>query len=404
VSSTPCAAGLTYDSIVTRSVEKRGSRVFELFRMTVLKDADDLPPAADEPAELRVGSYLARHLPKLGPGVVYRRTLDDAADPFDSVKYLGENLAPPQTFEQQALKEVELDEVTPMPEDTFWRVIGRAAQGATRATVAALSKDLETMGLGATLAFARALELHLGLLVRPELLDVGLRMPGRVRLSADAALYLGCAIVLDGKHRYQRSREDPGVAWNPGESFDAEELLSAAPDSYEAITGHEVVFTSAISREMDHRLEPEGAGRNVLQPDTQQNSEAAKQAAWEENARFIAGLLGMKVEGEVWLRYENRARWMTARFVFHISSRFEELLLMFPMRDVDGRSRGLNSARELALGYGQDWAHAEGGIVMPGLETEETGLPYPRDGDLIFWIERKYPHSMSEYLSEFGLL
>jgi len=399
-SSTPPAARLTYDSIVTRSVEKRGSRIFEFFRLTLLKGAGDSLPADDEPNELRVDSYIARHLPKLGPGVVYRRTLREATDPFDSAKYLGDNLGPPQTFGQGALRVVALDDVVPMPDGEFWALVERSARGETSASVTALSKDLEVEGLSATLAFARALELRLSSLVRSELGEVGLRMPGNAPLSADAALYLGCAIVLDGKTRYERSLADPTIAWSPGELFDAEELLSAAPEAFTALTGQDAVFTSAISRELDRGVDRGADGGEVFRPDTPQ---AERRAEWEENSRFIAEVLGMEVDGEVWLKYENRACWISARFIARFDSAFEEAMLIFPVREVDGQVPVFEVVRGVALKYAEQWVHSEGGLLMPGLEVENAAIPYLREGDLIFWIERKYDPTLAEYVAEFGL-
>ena len=78
-----------------RSVEKRGGRMFGFFFLVALSSE---PPGFDYPRKTLIDTQVARGLPKLGPGVVYRRAIDTSSGAFDSTAFLGGNFGPDETF------------------------------------------------------------------------------------------------------------------------------------------------------------------------------------------------------------------------------------------------------------------------------------------------------------------
>ncbi|MFJ9895394.1 DUF4240 domain-containing protein [Streptomyces sp. NPDC091280] len=141
-----------------------------------------------------------------------------------------------------------------MVETTIWhqlRVLdGKADEDSVDRLVAELGKQGEADILAFSEALAEALwqldtERHFNQPVR----DIDDPEDELLPLSSDTFLYLRCAVVAAGRQRYDQVLADPSALAGEWDFSEAELLLEAAPQAYEAVTGLAWDHETALSPE-----------------------------------------------------------------------------------------------------------------------------------------------------------
>lgn len=389
-----------FSGAVVRSLHRDRGRVTEFFRLYF--DVDSIPDA-DHSDEIPIDTYLFVDQPKLGPAVVYRRIIDisNGDRPWPIGDYLAGNLAPDESF-WTGFEQLDIRSMPSMPDALFWEVIATLDGSVSERSVRALVRRLVELGEGGITGFAQTLAAKLTKLDTPELLEAGRLMDGGFPLSADAGLYLRCAVVASGPERFERAVSNNGVPWSPGESVEGESLLGAAATAFEEVTSKDLHFLTTATYETGGNTSAWG-DRDVAAGPAVRTAADIK-ADIEADLAMDAVLNGADPVTDVWYQYEHYSDWYSTRFFIAITeSLIAETIAMFAIPQVPFRQIGRAEAEAAAEAVARDHAASIGGTLLMPVETLRAGLNQPLNRTDVFWTERRFKGSNATYLEKFGL-
>jgi hypothetical protein len=187
-------------------------------------------------AEL-VGSYRFQSQPKLGPAVIYRRSLSTDTERFDVDGFFAGNLA---VSESEPRRIVDARNERYMPERQFWSLVELAERDLQNGNSETLTDALVDAGDRAVLKFANTLAAKLLALDHP--LNANLDRDQIHEEPDEASLAIRCFIVASGQFQFTLAIKQQGsLAWRP-EMRSSLSVLRAAPDAYARLTGGRAAF------------------------------------------------------------------------------------------------------------------------------------------------------------------
>jgi Protein of unknown function (DUF4240) len=386
-----------FSGVVERHLYQDRSRAYEFF---VLRYPPETLEPVDREGMTSLDVYRFSDQPKMGPAVVYEREIDTSTPGWSLADYQAGNDGPKDSFGGE-VEQVLVESPSPMSDSDFWALIDVLKGTTARRSMNRLVKHLAKLGEPVIMGFAQSLAEKVATLDTPALLDLGVKMPGAVRLSGDAGLYLRYAVVADGSERFARAVNDPEDAWRPGETVDGELLGDAASEAFEDATGREVQLVTDTSVETGSNRsawgDPPPRVRYVPPTDEEIRRDA------EGRLRFIAELLNVDPADDIWFQYEHYSEWFCVRLFVGDDARVREVVVLFATAHVPRVRIDRREATEIGKEIARDYADRARLELLGEAEVSRMNSLYPMNNSEFMYTSRRFRGTAGEYLRNFWL-
>jgi Protein of unknown function (DUF4240) len=387
-----------FSGVVERYLYRDRSRAYEFF---VLRYPPETMERVNRENMTSLDIHRFSNQPKMGPAVVYERDIDTSNPGWDLATYQSGNDGPNESF-GGAVKQVAVPVNSTIDDYEFWTLIGVLGGSTARRAVNRLAKHLAKLGEPAVMGFANSLAAKVARLDTPELLDMGRKMPGAMRLSDDTGLYLRFAIVAGGEERFHRAMANPDDAWRAGGGIDGERLGDVASEAFQILSGREVQLVTTINVETGSNRSAWGEPQPKAKSIRAVRTETDLRLQIESELRFTAKLLGVDPADEVWFQYESYSEWFSVRLFAGYEKCVREVVIIFAMPAI---LRGWVSREDAELAgaaIAHDYAVREGFVLLGETEVFRSTSQYPMNNTYFLWTSSRFRGAAGDYLRKFG--